>query len=156
MAGKKKRNHNNLTPREQEFCDNYSRYAGNMRKISNVMGISIATCGNFLDTDRVKEYLGGTLQRSRQALIDSLPAVIDNMIEMIHSDNIPPATKAQLTIALMDRAGLQPPKGQVNINVNTLISDRARELLANRQGIPVAAIPPVLSDVNIIEENIET
>lgn len=89
-------------------------------------------------------------------MIDSLPAVIDNMIEMIHSDNIPPATKAQLTIALMDRAGLQPPKGQVNINVNTLISDRARELLANRQGIPVAAVPSVLSDVNIIEENIET
>lgn len=61
MAGKKKRNHNNLTAREQEFCDNYSRYAGNMRKISNVMGISLTTCGNFLDTDRVKEYLGGTL-----------------------------------------------------------------------------------------------
>ena len=56
----------------------------------------------------------------------------------------------------MDRAGLQPPKGQVNINVNTLISDRARELLANRQGVPVATIPPVLSEVNIIEENIET
>ena len=44
----------------------------------------------------------------------------------------------------------------MNINVNTLISDRARELLANRQGVPVSTIPPVLSDVNIIEENIET
>lgn len=44
----------------------------------------------------------------------------------------------------------------MNINVNTLISDRARELLANRQGVPVATIPPVLSEVNIIEENIET
>ena len=57
-----------------------------------------------------------------------------------------------MTIALMDRAGLQPPKGAVNINVNTLISDRARELLANRQSVPVAAIPPVLTEVNIIEE----
>ena len=61
-----------------------------MRKISGAMGISIATCGNFLDTDRVKEYLGSTLQRSRQALISALPSVIDNMIEMIHSDDIPP------------------------------------------------------------------
>ena len=149
MARKKHRNKNNLTPREQEFCDNYSRYAGNIRKVAEQMHISIAVCTNYLDIDRVKEYLGSTLQRSRQALVSALPSVIDNMIELIHSEDTPSSTKAQLTIALLDRAGLQPPKGQVNINVNTLISDRARELLAQRQGAPV---PPVLQNINIVED----
>lgn len=152
MARKKHRNKNNLTPREQDFCDYYSRYAGNIRKVAEAMHISIAVCTNYLDIDRVKEYLGSTLKRSREALVSALPSVIDNMIELIHSEDTPSSTKAQLTIALLDRAGLQPPKGQVNINVNTLISDRARELLGQRVGQP---IPPVVQSVNIIEEKQE-
>lgn len=85
-------------------------------------------------------------------MVSALPSVIDNMIELIHSEDTPSSTKAQLTIALLDRAGLQPPKGQVNINVNTLISDRARELLGQRVGQP---IQPVVQSVNIIEEKQE-
>lgn len=61
MARKKQRNKNNLTPREQDFCDYYSRYAGNLRKVAQSMHISMQSCSNFLDTDRVKEYLGSTL-----------------------------------------------------------------------------------------------
>ena len=61
MARKKHRNKNNLTPREQEFCDNYSRYAGNIRKVAEAMHISIAVCTNYLDIDRVNDYLGSTL-----------------------------------------------------------------------------------------------
>ena len=151
MGRKKQRNRNNLTPREQDFCDYYSRYAGNLRKVAQAMHISMQSCSNFLDTDRVKEYLGSTLKRSREALISALPSVIDNMIELIHADDTPSSTKAQLTIALLDRAGLQPPKGQVNINVNTLISDRARELLAQRTGQPV---PPVLTTTTIKQEDL--
>lgn len=150
MAGKKKRNRNNLTPREQEFCDNYSRYAGNLRKVSSAMHITMQVCSNYLDNDRVKEYLGCTLKRSRDALISALPSVIDNMIELIHSDDTPSSTKAQLTIALLDRAGLQPPKGQVNINVNTLISEQARRLLSERIGQPV---PPIAQSVHIKQED---
>ena len=74
------------------------------------------------------------------------------MINLIHNYATPDTVKAQLSIAVLDRAGLQPPKGSVNINVNTLISDRARELLAQRQGMPVASVPPVLTDINIMEE----
>ena len=52
----------------------------------------------------------------------------------------------------MDRAGLQPPKGAVNINVNTLISEEARRLLSEKVGQP---IPPVLTEVSIKEEKQE-
>ena len=94
MGRKKQRNRNNLTPREQDFCDNYSRYAGNLRKVAQAMHISVQSCTNFLDTDRVKEYLGSTLRRSREALICALPSVIDNMIELIHAEDTPSSTKA--------------------------------------------------------------
>ena len=152
MAKRMRRNRNNLTPREQDFCDNYSRYAGNLRMVANAMHISPQSCNNFLQEDRVKEYLGSTLKRSREMLINSTPAIIQNMINLIHNDATPDTVKAQLSIAVLDRAGLQPPKGSVNINVNTLISDRARELLAQRQGMPVSSVPPVLTDINIMEE----
>ena len=106
MAGKKKRNHNNLTAREQEFCDNYSRYAGNLTKVASAMHLSIRTASDFLDVDRVKEYLGSTMQRTRDRLIQALPSLLDNAVNMVHAEDVPFNVKSQLTIALMDRAGL--------------------------------------------------
>ena len=107
MAGKKKRNHNNLTPKEQEFCDYYSRYAGNLSKVASAMHISLQVCSStYLNCDRVKEYLNSTMQRTRDRLLQSLPALLDNAVEMVHKDDVPYNVKSQLTIALMDRAGL--------------------------------------------------
>ena len=94
MASKRKRNRNNLTARQQEFCDYYSRYAGNLKKVATAMHISPVSCGNILNEENVKEYLGSTLNRSRQALISALPSVIDNMIELIHAEDTPSSTKA--------------------------------------------------------------
>ena len=95
MAGKKKRNHNNLTPKEQEFCDYYSRYAGNLSKVASAMHISLQVCSStYLNCDRVKEYLNSTMQRTRERLLQSLPALLDNAVEMIHKDDVPYSVKS--------------------------------------------------------------
>ena len=57
--------------------------------------------------------------------------------------------KTQISLALLDRAGLQPPKGGVTVNVNTLISDRARELLSSR----IAETPALpIQNIDIIDK----
>jgi len=66
---------------------------------------------------------------------------VDNLAEMLFNEDVSPQVKTQISLALLDRAGLQPPKGNITVNVNTLISDRARELLAERTGTPV---PPLV------------
>ena len=84
--------------------------------------------------------------------MDVCPAIVDNLADMLLKDEVPYNVKAQISLALLDRAGLTPPKGNVTVNVNTLISDRARELLAQRTA---ESLPPLVQNINIIEERQE-
>ena len=62
MAGKKIRNRNGLTPKQQEFCDLYSKYAGNLYKVGKAMHLNAnAMQVYYLDNPQVKEYLACAL-----------------------------------------------------------------------------------------------
>lgn len=73
-----------------------------------------------------------------------MPYLIDKAISMVNDENVSDRTKSTLISSLLDRGGLvQPKTPAVQINLNTEISDRARQLLAqkvetaNPTGIPI-------------------
>lgn len=60
----------------------------------------------YLDNPQVKEYLACALQRSREAIVQICPAIVDNLAEMLFNDDVSPQVKTQISLALLDRAGL--------------------------------------------------
>lgn len=148
-----------LTKRERQFCDLYARYGGNRTLICRDMGINHKSFDNYMRQDRVKEYLACSLQRARDSLIAALPSITEGLIEMYNNSDTDPKVRVAIAQQILDRGGLIIPKADMNINVsvNTAISDRARELLSQRLTIDTTASPvapaPALQSRNIIEEN---
>ena len=60
-------------------------------------------------------------------------------MEMFLDKSTPPQVRAAVGTGLLDRAGLEKPQNsQITVNINTEISDRARQILAERVGeVPV-------------------
>ena len=62
-------------------------------------------------------------------------------MEMFMDKSTPPQVRSAIGNGLLDRAGLEKPQNnQITVNINTEISDRARQILAERVGeVPVDA-----------------
>jgi len=133
----------NLTKRERQFCDLYSRYGGNYHLICRDMGIGISAYKSYLRKDSVKEYLACAMQRAKDSLVAALPSITDGLIQMYNNPDIDPKVKVQIASQILDRAGLVTAPKDVNLNVsiNTSISDRARELMRERITIETTATP---------------
>lgn len=79
----------------------------------------------------MKEQLNKSLQIARDKITASIPYLVDVAIDLINEEKTSEKTKSYLIGQLLDRGGLvQPKQPAVQISINTEISDRARQLLA--------------------------
>jgi len=89
-----------------------------------------------LADDRIKEQLGKSLYLARQKIEQATPVLVDMALNMIMDENVGHGIKATLINSLLDRAGITTPKTAIQVNINTEISDRARQILAQTVEIP--------------------
>ena len=121
-----------LTEGQKNFIEVYRKHAGNIDKVCKELGITSRSVERYLSEDKVKEQLNKSIEIARKKITDSLPFLVDKAINMINSEKTSEKVKAQLINSLMDKGGLITPKNPtVSININTEISDRARQLLAS-------------------------
>lgn len=66
--------------------------------------------------------------------------LLDKAVELIQSDKTSEKVKSTLILGLMDRAGIIQKAPTVSININTEISDRARQILS--QTLPASTGEP--------------
>lgn len=86
--------------------------------------------------DRIKEQLGRSLYLAREKIEHAAPMLVDVALNMIGSEEVSDKVKSALIGSLLDRAGINAPKTAIQVNINTEISDRAREILAQTVDIP--------------------
>lgn len=133
---------NNLTEKQKNFIESYRKNAGNISKVCSELNISDRQFYTYLQMPSVKEQMNKSLQLARDKIQAAIPYLIDVAIDLINEEKTSEKTKSFLIGQLLDRGGLvQPKQPAVQINVNTEISDRARQLLAQ-------------SVLNINEENV--
>lgn len=89
-----------------------------------------------MSDDRIKEQLGKSLYLARQKIEQATPVLVDMALNMIMDENVGSGIKATLINSLLDRAGITTPKTAIQVNINTEISDRARQILAQTVEIP--------------------
>ena len=120
-----------LTEKQKNFIDCYRKHAGNPTNVCSELNIGIVSFNKYLRQPSVIEQLNKSLQISRDKINAALPYLIDKAISMVNDKNVSDKTKSTLISSLLDRGGLVQPKSPaVQINLNTEISDRARQLLA--------------------------
>ena len=130
MKSKTKKS-NTLTEIQKNFIDTYRRNAGNISKVCSELGISEREFYRKLQQPCVKEQLNKSLQIARDKITASIPYLVDVAIDLINEEKTSEKTKSYLIGQLLDRGGLvQPKQPAVQISINTEISDRARQLLA--------------------------
>lgn len=137
-----------LTPRQTEFIRNFRKCGGDVSKTCKAMGITEVLAYRWLAMPAVKNEITQTLDYCRTALTAMVPVIITELREIMQSPETSASVKANIGLNLLDRAGLQEPKQPtVQVNINTTISDRAREILAKRlterdsEIIDVSAVP---------------
>lgn len=121
-----------LTEKQKEFILSYRRHAGNLQKVQKDLNIGIPAMYNYLNNEKVREQINKSIQECYEKIEAAAPLLIDKAIEMVYDKNVNDKVKTQLINTLLDRGGvvkIQQP--QVQININTELSDRAREILAN-------------------------
>lgn len=127
------RKRDGLTANQWSFINSFNRNNGNIPAVCRDIGIKEVTCYKYLNDIEVKKILAKNIDYCRSALQAVAPAIVAGLVEMFNNSSTPPAVKASIGNGLLDRAGLkEPTENTVNININTEISDRARQLLANR------------------------
>lgn len=133
-----------LTEKQKIFIESYRKHAGNATNVCSELNIGIVSFNKYLRQPSVIEQLNKSLQISREKIQAAMPYLIDKAISMVNDENVSDRTKSTLISSLLDRGGLVQPKAPaVQINLNTEISDRARQLLAqkvesvNPTGIPI-------------------
>lgn len=143
MAAKKKQF---LTEKQLEFCRNYEKYGGNVYSLCRIKGYTIGSVNKMLENPRVSEYLSSTSEQARESISKALPYLVEKALSMIGDDKVGDNVKASLINSLLDRGGITAPKSPlINVNINTEISDRARQLLAEKiqTGLPSPEIKSI-------------
>ena len=120
-----------LTDKEQQFIEAFQKYGGNAKNVCNELNISLNTYNYYLSKDIVKERINNSLQEARQLIVNATPHIVNEAIKMLNDKNLNEKYKIQIINSLLDRAGIIEPKiSPVSININTQISERARQLLS--------------------------
>lgn len=107
-----------------------------MAKVQQALSLSQKQTERYLADDRIKEQLGKSLYLARQKIEQATPVLVDMALNMIMDENVGSGIKATLINSLLDRAGITTPKTAIQVNINTEISDRARQILAQSVEIP--------------------
>ena len=95
------------------------------------MGLSANYCEKLLGMNTVKEQLLKSQQDTREKLSIATPFLLDKALQMINDSKTSEKVKSSLILGLLDRGGITIPKeSPVTLNINTTISDRARQLLS--------------------------
>ena len=122
-----------LTPRQREFVKLHRKWGGDLAKVAKEGNYSLQSISKFMSMPLVKNEIASNLMYCRERISAVLPQILDNLVEMQASDSVPFNVRATIGLQLLDRGGLTEPKApQVQVNINTSISDRAREILAQR------------------------
>lgn len=133
-----------LTPRKAQFVKEYRKQGGDVEKVALSMGVKPNYIIKMLCDTKVKKELANTVNLARERIAQATPNIIDGLLEMYGNDTVPPNVRANIGLSLLDRAGLNTPKtAPIQVNINTTISERARELLSKR-------LEPVTIDVEPI------
>ena len=120
-----------LTSNEKEFISNYRKHGGDIEKVCSIMGMSHSAANRLLNKKPVREELNRSLFLARQKIEQATPYLVDKCLEMINDSDINEKVKAQLLNSLLDRSGIVAPKNtNIQVNINTEIADRAREIMA--------------------------
>jgi len=78
----------------------------------------------------VKEYLACSMERTKASMQAALPHISQTLLHMFNNSNVDDKIKIEIAKQFLDRTGLIADKNiNVNMNINTSISDRARQLL---------------------------
>ena len=126
-----------LTKRQREFINEYRECGGNMPVVAERMGVTIARLYKIKNVVNVKNELERTTELVREQIQASSTGALAVLQGMLANDSTPAKVRANIAQDLLDRAGLSAPKTPaIQVNINTSISDRARELLAVRLSEP--------------------
>ena len=120
-----------LSKRQRDFIATYRKNCGDLIKTASEMGLSANYCEKLLGIDTVKEQLLRSQIETKEKLSLATPYLLEKAIELINDTNTSEKVKSTLILGLLDRGGCGVPKeSPVQININTAISDRARQLLS--------------------------
>ena len=122
-----------LNKNQRQFLYDYRATGGDLTLLQNEKGYSLVRINRFLNNIEVKKHIANNLNYCKEALNKALPSVLGNLLEMQSDNNVPFSVRANIALQLLDKGGLSTPKEpQITVNINTSISDRARNLLAER------------------------
>lgn len=122
-----------LNKNQRQFLYDYRATGGNLALLQSEKGYSMVRINRFLNNMEVKKHIANNLNYCKEALNKALPSVLENLLTMQSDNNVPFSVRANIALQLLDKGGLTTPKEpQITVNINTSISDRARNLLAER------------------------
>ena len=123
-----------LTKKQQQFCDTYEKYGGNVALICADMNIKYKGYESYMNNSQVKEYISCAMQRTRDSIVSALPHIQRELLKMYNMGTTDDKVKIEIAKQFMDRAGLISDKNiNVNVNINTQISERAKKIMVERQ-----------------------
>lgn len=123
-----------LNKKQKKFCDVYAKYGGNYTLVMQELNIGQRQFEKYMQQVEVKEYLACALERVRKGMVDALPHIQAELLRMYNSDTTEEKLKVEIAKQFMDRAGLFADKSvNLNVNINTQISDRARQIMVEKQ-----------------------
>jgi hypothetical protein len=132
-----------LTRAQQDFVVAYEKNAGNINRTCQELNITTGRAAAIMQNPLVKERLSRSVEVAKERLTTAAPHLVNLALELVNDDEVSVKVRATLLANLLDRAGVSAPKEPaVQININTQIADRARQLLAEKVG--KGAVQPTL------------
>ena len=137
-----------LNKRQRQFVDNYEKYGGNYALVCEAMHIGERQYYQYMQQNAIKEYLACSMQRCKDSIIASLPHIQKSLLEMYNSEQTDDKIKVQIAKEFFDRAGLIYDRNvNINMNINTQITERAKQLLLEKQTAIETTAKPVTMQV---------
>jgi hypothetical protein len=138
---RRKLNTNGLTKRQLEFVRCYRECNGDIEKTATAMNVTSTVIYRWLQCTNVKNEIANSLDYCRNMLVSMSPNIVQELRGMMLDKDVSASVRANIGLNLLDRAGITTPKEPlVSVNINTVISDRAREILAKRLESPTIEV----------------
>lgn len=123
-----------LTAKQQRFVEEYTRQGGRIDRVARALNLTPRRVRQYIETPVVRNRLAENVDIARRRIESAAPHLVDLALDMVDDEDLSPKVRASLLDSLLDRAGVsQPKEPAVAITINTQISERARQILAERQ-----------------------
>lgn len=124
---------NRLTARQLQFLEAYKKTGGNVPQTAQLMGVSVSLAYHLRANEKVKRELSLIVEKTRERIREGTEKYLNTLHELLDDKQTPSGVRASIAQDLLDRAGLLPPKTPtVQVNINTSINERARNIVAMR------------------------